>query len=72
MALLGQLPIPGACQTAFLAQPAQSDAGQADSARLARQSQEISVAVAWATEGDVTDAILQSGKVSCAVIGTHM
>ena len=40
--------------------------------RLAKQSRDISLAVAWATEGDVTDAILQSGKVSRAVVGTHM
>lgn len=40
--------------------------------RLANQSNEISLAVAWATEGDVTDAILQSCKVSRAVVGTHM
>ena len=40
--------------------------------RLARQSEEISLAVAWATEGGVTNAILQSGRVSRAVVGTHM
>lgn len=40
--------------------------------RLVQESQDITLAVAWATEGDVTEALLQSGKVSGAVVGTHM
>lgn len=40
--------------------------------RLVEKSNDIALAVAWATEGDVTEAILQSGKVSRAVVGTHM
>lgn len=40
--------------------------------RLVEKSQDIALAVAWATEGDVTEALLQSGKVSRAVVGTHM
>jgi HKD family nuclease len=40
--------------------------------RIVKDSEEISLAVAWVTEGEVTDALLRSGKVSRAVIGTHM
>lgn len=40
--------------------------------RLVEKSDDIALAVAWATEGDVTEALLQSNKVSRAVIGTDM
>lgn len=32
----------------------------------------VSLAVAWATKGKVTDALLVSGKLKRAVVGTHM
>lgn len=40
--------------------------------RLTRTASTISIAVAWATKSAVSQAVINSGKVSSAVIGTHM
>lgn len=40
--------------------------------RLVNHSKEVAIAVAWATQNEVLDVLLTSGKISRAVVGTHM